>query len=262
MPGTPLIMTHIFKNALVRKPSKSIINALSSRNIKPEYELILKEHNDYVKGLKNSGILIHNLESLKNFPDSVFIEDPALIYKSNCIILKPYHPSRIGESKIIKNEIVNYFQNIFIIENGNIEGGDILNINNHFIIGLSKRTNELGAKNLSILLKLLGASVKICKTSNDILHFKSECSYIDEETLLVSQRMSKIDYLRKNFQLIKLPEGEELAANALRVNNKILIADGFFKIEEILSSKYDLIKININEISKIDAGLSCMSLRW
>ena len=64
-----------------------------------------------------------------------------MIYKENCIILNPSDPSRNGE-KIISNEIKGYFENIYFIDNGFIEGGDILNINNHFIIGLSDRTNK------------------------------------------------------------------------------------------------------------------------
>ena len=68
---------------------------------------------------------------------------------------------------------------MFFVEDGFVEGGDILNINNHFIIGLSDRTNKLGAENLSKILEKIGATVMICKTPNDILHFKSECSVLN-----------------------------------------------------------------------------------
>ena len=74
--------------------------------------------------------------------------------------------------------------------------------------------------------------------------------------------MSKLDYLKKNYNLIELPLGEENAANCIRINNKLLIPDGFNKTEEILSKSFNIIKINVDEISKVDAGLSCMSLRW
>ena len=74
--------------------------------------------------------------------------------------------------------------------------------------------------------------------------------------------MSKLDYLRRKYNLIELPLGEENAANCIRINNKLLIPDGFTKTEEILSKNFNIIKIEINEILKVDAGLSCMSLRW
>ena len=104
--------------------------------------------------------------------------------------------------------------------------------------------------------------MEVCQTPKDILHFKSECSLLDDDIILVSNRMSKLDYLRKNYNLIQLPLGEENAANCVRINNKLLIPDGFKKTEEILSKNFNIIKINIDEISMVDAGLSCMSLRW
>ena len=162
----------------------------------------------------------------------------------------------------MKYEITHFFDNTLFVEDGFVEGGDILNIDNHFIIGLSNRTNKLGAKNLSIILQDLGATVSICETPNDVLHFKSECSVLDNETILVSNKMAQLDYLKSNYHLIELPLGEEGAANSLRINDKLLLPDGFEKAEEILSKKYTIIKVKVDEIAKVDAGLSCMSLRY
>ena len=114
------------------------------------------------------------------------LEDPALTYKSNVIILNPRDPSRNGEGDIIKEEIQHFFDNMLFVEDGFVEGGDILNINNHFIIGLSDRKNKLGVENLSNILHKLGATVEICKTPDDVLHFKSECSALDDDVILVS----------------------------------------------------------------------------
>ena len=255
-------MTYNFNNALIRKPNKSIKNGLSSKNLNPVFEKIKIVFKNYRNALQEAGLRINLLETLEEFPDSMFVEDPAIIYKSNIIILNPSDASRNGEAKIIRDEMQNYFDNIFFVETGYIEGGDILNINNHFVIGLSKRTNKLGAKNLSSILIKLGATVEICQTPKDILHLKSECSLIDDDVILVSNRMAKLDYLKSNYKLIELPIGEEGAANSLRINDKLLVPEGFIKAEEILTNKYNIIKINVNEIAKVDAGLSCMSLRW
>ena len=255
-------MSYSFKNAIIRQPNKSIQNGLSSQNLHPQYEIIAKEHSNYINAMEEAGLQIQLLEALEEYPDSIFVEDPALTYKSNVIILNPFDPSRNGEKNIIENEIKHLFDNILFVEDGFVEGGDILNINNHFIIGLSNRTNQLGAENLSTILQGLGATVEICKTPDDILHFKSECSVIDDDTILVSNKMAQLNYLRSNYQLIELPLGEEGAANSLRINNKLLLPDGFEKAEEILSKKYTIIKVKVDEIAKVDAGLSCMSLRY
>ena len=255
-------MSYSFKNAIIRLPNKSIQNGLSSQNLHPQYKVIAEEHSNYIKAIQAAGLQIKLLESLEEYPDSIFVEDPALTYQSNVIILNPFDPSRNGERNIIKEEIKHFFDNMLFVEDGFVEGGDILNINNHFIIGLSHRTNKLGADNLSKILQSLGATVEICKTPDDILHFKSECSIIDGDTILVSNKMAQLDYLKSNYHLIELPTGEDGAANALRINDKLLLPDGFTKAEEILSKKYNIIKVKVDEIAKVDAGLSCMSLRW
>ncbi len=255
-------MSYSFKNAIIRLPNKSIQNGLSSKNLHPQYEVIAEEHSNYIKAIEEAGLQIKLLESLEEYPDSIFVEDPALTYQSNVIILNPFDPSRNGEKNIIKEEIKHLFDKMLFVEDGFVEGGDILNINNHFIIGLSHRTNKLGADNLSKILQSLGATVEICKTPDDILHFKSECSIIDGDTILVSNKMAQLDYLQSHYHLIKLPTGEEGAANALRINDKLLLPDGFTKAEEMLSKKYNIIKIKVDEIAKVDAGLSCMSLRY
>ncbi len=255
-------MTHHFKKAIIRKPCKNVIYGISSKKIQPSYNKLVEEHEYYTKTLRNLNLEIIRLNELENFPDSVFVEDPAIIYKSICIILNPRDKSRNYESKIIKNEIKNYFDNILFIENGFVEGGDVLNINDHFIIGTSSRTNKVGAQNLANLLVSLGASVKICETPNTILHFKSECSYLETDTILVSKQMSQLEYLKSNYNLIELPIGEEGAANSLRINDKLLIPDGFNEADAMLSKNFDIIKIKVDEIFKLDAGLSCMSLRW
>ena len=255
-------MTYNFNNAIIRKPNQSIQNGLSSKNLHPQYEIVLKEHTNYVKAIKEAGLKINILQPLEEYPDSIFVGDPALTYKSNIIILNPFDPSRNGEKDIIKNEIKDFFDSIFFVEDGFVEGGDILNISNHFIIGLSNRTNKLGAEKLSNILKKLGATVEICVTPKDILHFKSECSVLDNETILVSNKMAQLEYLKSNYNLIELPIGEEGASNSLRLNDKLLIPDGFIQAEKILSRNYTIIKIKVDEIAKVDAGLSCMSLRW
>ena len=129
-------MSYSFKNAIIRQPNKSIQNGISSRNLHPDYEIIKEEHQHYVKAINEAGLKITLLETLEEYPDSIFVEDPALIYKTNVIILNPFDPSRNGERNIIKEEIKHLFDKMLFIDDGFVEGGDILNINNHFIIGL------------------------------------------------------------------------------------------------------------------------------
>jgi len=251
-----------FQKALVRKANKNIVRALSSRNLHPSFDKIDNEHSQYVKALIDSGLNVSILESLDEFPDSIFVEDPGLTYKNNYISLRPADKTRYGESAIMAKEVKKLFDDIYTVQNGYIEGGDILRINDHFIVGLSSRTNKEGAENLLGILNSLGASIEIAKTPKDILHFKSECSLIDEDTILLTTKMLENNIFKKNYKFFEIPKGEEIAANSLRINNNLLIPCGCPKTYDMLSENYNIISLNVNEVYKVDAGLSCMSLRW
>ena len=130
--------------------------------------------------------------------------------------------------------------------NLSIEGGDILRINKHFIIGLSDRTNKEGAENLSYLLTSLGATVDISSTPKDILHFKTDCSLIDDHTILITKKLKKkLNIFKKKYNIIEVPEGEEIAANSIRINDHLLIPEGFKKTEDLLSKNYNLILLKV-----------------
>ena len=109
-------MTYKFTRAIIRKPNKSIHNALSSQHLNPSYEKILEIHKNYINCIKDAGLKIILLDSLENYPDSIFVEDPALIYKNNVIILNPSDLTRNGEAKIINSEINKYFDNKYIFK--------------------------------------------------------------------------------------------------------------------------------------------------
>jgi len=255
-------MTIKFQNALVRKTNPNIIRALSSKNLQPSFETINNEHKEYVSALKNSGLNVFILESLNDFPDSIFVEDPGLTYNNNYISLRPADKTRFGESEVMQKEVNKLFDDIYTVNSGNIEGGDILRIKDHFIVGLSSRTNEQGAENLSKILNFLGLSIEITKTPKDILHFKSECSLIDEDTILLTNKMLGNNVFKKKYSFLEIPKGEEIAANSLRINKNLLIPSGCPKTEEMLSKNYNVVSLNVDEVFKVDAGLSCMSLRW
>ena len=250
-----------FKRAIIRKPGKEISNAISSRGLSPDFSKAEQQHNQYSQVLESLGLKVHALDALKGFPDSLFVEDPALVFDDTCIILRPGVTSRFGESKALEIDVKNIFPNVYIIKSGKIEGGDILRIGSHFIVGLSERTNKEGAKNLGEILAPLGFTLEISKTPAGVLHFKSECSLITNETILATEKLIQTGFFSNKYRLLKVPKGEEIGANCLSINDHVLIPKGFYKINDLLSKKYKTIVVDVSEMEKADAGLSCMSLR-
>ena len=254
-------MFYEFSRAIVRSPGKTVINGLSETGIKPDYLNLKNEHLSYIKSLQNLGLTIDILESEDSLPDSVFVEDPALTFKNGAILLHPGAHSRKKESALIKPHLMETFDRVHELKKGYAEGGDILRLNDEILIGLSDRTNQLGAVELQNLLSQLDYQSRIVETPKGVLHFKSDCSALDEETVLVTPRLAESEIFN-NHELIVTPEGEYGAANALRVNEVLLVPNGYPKTAELLSDKFEVKIIDIFEVSKLDAGLSCMSLRW
>ena len=251
-----------FKNAIVRAPGPNITNALSSKGLSPNFLKVQSQHNHYKVVLKEIGLRIHELAPLKKFPDSVFVEDPALAFDNTCVVLRLGIQSRFGESAALEQDIQSIFSNLIRIDKGKIEGGDILRVGSHFIVGLSERTDREGAKALEQILSPLGATLEISNTPRGVLHFKSECSLIDNETILATERLIKTGFFGKKYRLLNVPHGEEMAANCLSINGQVLAPKGFKRTLDLLSKEYKVKVVDVSEMAKVDAGLSCMSIRW
>lgn len=253
-----------FNSAIVRKPPSSVINGLRAEDRgDPVYAAVKSEHEAYVKALETAGMAVTVLPALDAFPDSLFVEDPALVFSEGAILLTPGTASRRGETREIAPVLNDNFDKVLELpQPGNAEGGDILVTPDSVMIGISERTDLAGATGLINQLKKLGLKGEIVHTPKGVLHFKTACSLLDEETILVTRCMAASG-LFKGIRNMILPEGEEPAANALRINETLLISAGYKRTIDMLDQEgYRVVPVKTAEIEKIDAGLSCMSLRW
>jgi dimethylargininase len=253
-----------FDSALVRAPSRSAINGLrSDAAAVPSYEILSAEHAAYVAALKQAGLAIEVLPPLEAFPDSMFVEDPALVFPGAAILLRPGAPSRLGERDDMRRVLHRHFARVFELQDDeHADGGDILVTPEIVFIGLSARTNATGAEALALKLASLGRRPRIAETPPSILHFKTASSLLDDETILATPALAA-NGVFDGFRIMLAPEGEEAAANALRVNDVVFVAARFPRTIDLLSRKgYSVIPLDVSETAKLDAGLSCMSLRW
>lgn len=253
----------MYSKAIVRLPCKNIVNGLTAANLgKPDYEKALEQHSQYVEALRKCGLEIIILEPDENFPDSTFVEDTALLTPSCAVITNPGAPSRKGEIFEISKVVEKYFNKIERIHApGTVDAGDILNIDSHYYIGISGRTNLQGAEQLASILKKHGMSASNI-FFKDVLHLKSGVSYLGENNLVVAGEFKeRSDF--QHFNLITIDDDESYAANCVRINEKVLIAKGFPKTKiAIESDGYETIEIDVSEFRKVDGGLSCLSLRF
>ncbi len=221
-----------------------------------------EEHTAYIEALRNAGVSVLELPSLTDFPDSVFVEDPALVFPQGAIELCPGAPSRQGEAAELSAALHTQFDRVLKLDEGHADGGDMLLTPKGLMIGLSNRTDKVGAEALQRQLTKLDVPSHLVTTPPGVLHFKSDCSLLDDNRIVSTQRLASSGVFDE-FEVVVVPQGEEAAANALRVNDSVLVGRDYPRTLEMLDELgYQVVALPTTEIAKIDAGLSCMSLRW
>ncbi len=145
---------------------------------------------------------------------------------------------------------------------GHADGGDVMVTPGVVLIGLSARTDKAGARSLAAALAAFGSDSRNVAPPEGALHLKTIASLIDEATVLTTAE-GESSGLFAGLRTIVTPEGEEAAANALRVNATLLLSANHPRIAERLDREgYALDLVDTTHVARIDAGLSCMSLRW
>ena len=260
MPATVTTFTH----AIVRRPSDSAIHGL--RDVDrgaPDIAGLRREHAAYVDVLTRLGLAVDVLDPLEAYPDSMFVEDPALVFPEAAILLRPGAASRRDEAAALEPALRSHFSTLLSLGAAGVaDGGDVLLTPEAVYIGLSARTDAAGAADLSGLLASIGRHAVVVAPPAGVLHLKSACSLVDEHTLLATRALAgAVDF--PNLDVVMVPEGEEPAANALSVNGTVLVADGFPKTCSLLTQRgFEVRTIALDHVARLDAALSCMSLRW
>jgi dimethylargininase len=154
------------------------------------------------------------------------------------------------------------FASVLRLKEGFADGGDMLLGPEGMLIGLSRRTNQAGAAELSGLLRQLGIQSRTVNTPADTLHLKSDCSLIDEQVILCTAALERSG-LFAGYRAVVVPDSEKRAANSLRVNDTVLVGEEFPRTIDLLQRNgYRVKALPVTAIGRLDAGLSCMSLRW
>ncbi len=253
----------MFKNAIVRRPGRSIVNGIGPGTLgEVDYENALKQHDAYVEALKKTGVEVTVVESLEDYPDSCFVEDTAVLTKNCAIICNPGAPSRNGEQVSIHEAVKDFYENIEEVKfPGTIDGGDVMMVGDYFYVGISDRTNEEGARQFIEFLRkydLDGTAVPL----NEMLHLKTGLAYLENNNLLIAGEFIE-DPMFKDFNKVIIPEDEGYAANCIWMNDYVLVPMGYPKVKKAVEDLgYKIIEVDTSEYKKLDGGLSCLSLRF
>lgn len=256
--------TYEFSHAITRRPSASIIDGLRAEDIgTPDLSQMLVDHDHYVATLKQTGAKVIELPPLEAYPDAVFVEDTALCLPQGAIMMRPGAPSRMGEVAEIEPALRTVYDDVRQINGpGHIEGGDILVTGREILVGRSDRTDAAGVAELTAIVAEWGHTLREVFTPPGVLHFKTDCSLLDAETILSTNRLDA-SLCFEGYRVLHVADGEEAAANSIRFNQFVLCPAGFPRTAEMLrKNDFEVVEINNSECAMLDGGMSCLSLRF
>lgn len=247
--------------AITHIPSPSLnqceLTFLSPQPIDIDKAII--QHKSYCDMLRRCGLNVITLDKNSSLPDSVFVEDTALVLDELGLMMSMGIVSRQEEMRVIETELTKFRSIKNIKLPARLEGGDILRIDKSLYVGFTSRTNIKGVRALEESVKQYGYSV-IGVNVPGCLHLKTGCTALDDQTILINPEWIDLKPF-EDFNRIVVPNGEPFAANILRLGNTVCMHSGFVKTRQMVEQLgYDIEVIDISEFLKAEAGLTCMSL--
>lgn len=247
--------------ALTRSVSPSIRNCelthLERTSI--DLKLAIEQHSLYEKALQKMGFHIRRLPDTPHLPDSVFVEDIAVVFNEIGVITRPGAVSRRAEIPSMTPILSEYREIAAIRSPGTLDGGDVLPIGKKVYVGESTRTNKEGISQLKQMLKPFGYELISVKTDY-CLHLKTAVAVLEEDLLLINPNWVP-DELFRNYNTISVHPNEPFGANVIRYKNYALCPIAFKFTADILQKyEYDVITIDQSELAKAEAGLTCCSV--
>ncbi|MGA3211071.1 MAG: hypothetical protein ABSD20_07160 [Terriglobales bacterium] len=247
--------------AITRKVSPAItkceLTHLPRQRI--DFALARQQHLAYEQCLESLGCRVHSLPAEPALPDSVFVEDAAIVFPELAIITRPRAKSRRAEVESIADALRPHRSLQHIAAPATMDGGDVLRIGRKVFLGQSTRTNGHALEQLRAALgplgyEVLGVSVKGC------LHLKSAVTQVDENTVLLNPNWVDARAFGP-LKSIDIAPAEPFAANALLVGKTVIYPSVFFETRRRLEEHgIGLAIINVSELAKAEGAVTCCSL--
>ncbi len=217
------------------------------------------QHGHYEQVLAELGCQVISLPVEPELPDSVFVEDMALVLPELAVITRPGAPSRRPEVEAVAQELERHRPLAFITPPATIDGGDVLQIGRRILVGLSSRTNAAAVEQLTTLLRPHGYAVEGVRFEG-FLHLKSVVTQVGPETVLLNPACVEPATFA-GLERIAVDPAEPQAANGLPVGDAVIFPEAYPRTAERLElAGLHLVRIDLSELAKAEAAVTCCSL--
>ncbi|HEX3068285.1 MAG TPA: arginine deiminase family protein [Thermoanaerobaculia bacterium] len=247
--------------ALTRAVPRSINRCeLTHLNRNPiDVDIVRRQHQEYETALSEAGCRIERLPAADDLPDSVFVEDTAIVLDEVAVITRPGAESRRPETASVAAALRNYRDLVFLESPAILDGGDVLRIGRRVFVGQSTRTNAEGFRQLSAALNSFGYSVKAI-TPRGCLHLKSAVTAFSDDGVIINPEWVDASIF-DGTRVITVDPSEPPAANVLRVGDVVLCATAFPRTAQRLRNVGVSVRlVDASELAKAEGALTCCSV--
>ena len=217
------------------------------------------QHHGYVQALKELRCAVLELPAEPDLPDSVFVEDTAIVLPEAALITNPGADSRKPEIASITRALTPYRELLQIKLPATVDGGDVLVLGKQIYVGMSTRSNRDAVDQMNGLLGRFGYQAQAIEL-HDCLHLKSAVTKVDETTLLINRSWVDVENF-EGYDLIDIDPSEPFAANCLPINGTIIFSTAFPLTAEKLERRgFKLRRVDVEELAKAEGAVTCCSL--
>jgi dimethylargininase len=247
--------------AITREPARSLARCELTYVARGPIDVAraAAQHGEYRRALEDCGARVVALPAAEELPDSVFVEDTAVVLDELAILTSPGVASRRAEVPLIEPELARLRAVARISPPATLEGGDVLRVGRRLFVGLSPRTNHAGVEALRELSAPHGYEV-VAVELRDCLHLKTACTAADDETILLNPAWIDAAVFDEYERVSVHPE-EPWAANTTRVGASLIVGAAFPRTADLLARRgFKVHPVDVSEFAKAEGGLTCMSL--
>lgn len=247
--------------AITRKVSSSLPNCeLSYVPRQPiDLEKARAQHKAYEDLLDRLGARVVSLPEEPDLPDSMFVEDPAIVFDDVAVICPLGTEARRKEAPSLAAALEPYRKLAYVKLPGTLEGGDVLCVGKKVFAGFTKRSNPEGLRQLAVIVAKYGYEVTAAPVSG-CLHLKSAVTSLGRKTLLANRAWFDASRLT-GFAWIDVDPSEPHAGNALTIGETVVFPTSFPKTrEKIEAHGFKVVSLDISELQKAESALTCSCL--
>ncbi len=247
--------------AITREVSRSIIHCELTHlsRVPIDVARAREQHEQYRAALRGLGLEVVCLPEEPNLPDSVFVEDAAIVLDEVAVLTNPGADSRKPEVESATRALAPYRRLLRVTPPAALDGGDVLVVGKRVFVGLSLRSNAAAVEQLRGLLDpfgyiVLGVPVTGC------LHLKTAVTQVVENTLLINPAWTDKSFFA-GFDFIEVDPSEPYAANALRIDEALIYPSAFRQTRERLGAVCrHIVTVDVDELARAEGGVTCCSL--